>query len=325
MLKKLEKLGALIGNTPMIKLEDKKINLYAKLEYYNLMNSVKARAAYHILKSAIERGEVTEDSTIIESSSGNFAVAIATFCKYIGLKFIPVIDPNINESYKNFLSSMSYQVIKVNKRDETGGYLLTRLEKVKELLDTIPHAYWTNQYNNQDNFQAHYQGIGSELANDFNQLDYAFIGVSTGGTIAGVSKRLKEKFPNIKIVAVDSQGSVIFGDKPCKRYIPGIGASIVPGMIKNALIDDVVIVPEIKTVTGCYELFNKHAIFAGGSSGTSYYAIQQYFENKVFQYTPNVVFLCPDNGQAYTSTIYNPEWVGWLNEQNSLEEELVLI
>ncbi|HDR8432723.1 TPA: 2,3-diaminopropionate biosynthesis protein SbnA [Bacillus cereus] len=323
MLKKLESLEGVIGNTPMIKLEHEKINLYAKLEYYNLMNSVKVRAAYHILKSAISRGEVTENSTIIESSSGNFAVALATLCRYIGLKFIPVIDPNINGSYENFLRATSYQVAKVDERDETGGYLLTRLNKVKELLNTIPNAYWTNQYNNADNFEAHYQGIGGEISNDFKQLDYAFIGVSTGGTIAGVSIRLKEKFPNIKIIAVDSQGSTIFGDKPRKRYIPGIGASMVPGMVKKALIDDVMIVPEVHTVAGCYELFNKHAIFAGGSSGTSYYAIQKYFENKDVQNTPNVVFLCPDNGQAYTSTIYNVEWVEWLNTQKSVEDQLV--
>ncbi|MEC2721603.1 2,3-diaminopropionate biosynthesis protein SbnA, partial [Bacillus cereus] len=98
---------------------------------------------------------------------------------------------------------------------------------------------------------------------------------------------------------------------------------MIPGMVKRALIDDVMIVPEVHTVAGCYELFNKHAIFAGGSSGTSYYAIQKYFENKDVQNTPNVVFLCPDNGQAYTSTIYNVEWVEWLNTQKSVEDQLV--
>src|SRR3569833_1864633 len=100
MLKKLEKLGHLIGNTPVVQLEHPTINLFAKLEYQNMMSSVKARAAFHILKSAIERGDVTQDSTIVESSSGNFAIALATFSKYIDIKFIPVIDPNINSSYE---------------------------------------------------------------------------------------------------------------------------------------------------------------------------------------------------------------------------------
>ncbi len=98
------------------------------------------------------------------------------------------------------MRATSYQVAKVDERDETGGYLLTRLNKVEELLNTIPNAYWTNQYNNADNFEAHYQGIGGEISNDFKQLDYAFIGVSTGGTIAGVSTRLKEKFLILKLL-----------------------------------------------------------------------------------------------------------------------------
>lgn len=304
----------------MIKLENPQINLYVKLEYHNLMNSVKARAAFYILRSAIERGEITKESTIIESSSGNFAVALATLCKFIGLKFIPVIDPNINSSYENFLRNISYDVIKVTERDFTGGFLLTRLQKVQELIKNTS-LFWTNQYNNPDNFYAHYYGIGAELARDFDKLDYVFVGVSTGGTISGISNRLKEKFPNIKIVAVDTKGSIIFGDKPKKRYIPGIGASIVPGLVQRAIIDEVVHVPELMTVKGCHELLSKHAIFAGGSSGTSYYAIQKYFQNKNLALKPNVVFLCPDNGQAYTSTVYNPEWVDWLQKN----EEKVFI
>jgi N-(2-amino-2-carboxyethyl)-L-glutamate synthase len=316
MLKKLEKLGHLIGNTPVVQLEHPTINLFAKLEYQNMMSSVKARAAYHILKSAIERGDVTQDSTIVESSSGNFAIALATFCKYIDIKFIPVIDPNINSSYENVLRTISHEVAKVTERDETGGFLLTRLNKVHELLDTLPNAYWTNQYENPDNFDAHYSGTGAELAEHFERLDYIFIGVSTGGTISGISNRVKEAFPNVRVVAVDSQGSIIFGDKPKKRYIPGIGASIMPALVKRAIIDEVVIVPEIDTVDGCHELYAKHAIFAGGSSGTSYYAIQQYFKDLELDYKPNVVFLCPDNGVAYSSTVYNLEWVKWLKEQN---------
>ncbi|HEU4962326.1 MAG TPA: 2,3-diaminopropionate biosynthesis protein SbnA [Bacilli bacterium] len=316
MLDTLERLGHLIGHTPLLPVAHDRINLFAKLEYYNLMNSVKARAAYYILKSAIERGDVTEETTIIESSSGNFAIAMATLCKQIGIPFLPVIDPNINASYENMLRSITDHVVKVTERDETGGYLLTRLQTVREFLNTHPNAYWTNQYENEDNYRAHYYGIGSELADAFDRLDYVFVGVSTGGTIAGISNRLKEKFPDVKVIAVDSEGSVIFGDKPKKRYIPGIGASTVPAQVKRAKIDDVIIVPEVKTVEGCHELFNRHAIFAGGSSGTSYYAIEQYFKNKELTEKPNVAFLCPDNGVAYTSTVYNPEWVKWIREES---------
>ncbi|TCP67309.1 2,3-diaminopropionate biosynthesis protein SbnA [Baia soyae] len=316
MLEKLQKLGHLVGNTPLVPLEHPSIHLYTKLEYHNLMNSVKARTAYYMLSSAIKRGEIHEGTTLIESSSGNLAIALATFCQYLKIKFIPVIDPNINGVYEDLLRSISYQVVKVTDRDETGGFLLTRLKKIQDLLHSIPNAYWTNQYQNPDNFYAHYHGIGTELVQHFETLDYAFIGVGTGGTISGISNRLKEAFPNVKVIAVDSEGSVIFNDKPKKRHIPGIGASTVPELVKRAVIDEVVHISEQHTVEGCHQLFENHGIFAGGSSGTSYYAIQQYFQDKAFAEKPNVVFLCPDNGVPYVQTVYNAEWIKWLLNQS---------
>ena len=318
LLDKLKEVEHLIGNTPLVKLEHEIVDLYTKLEYHNLANSVKARTAYYILKSAIERGEIREGTTVIESSSGNFAIALATLCKYIGIKFIAVIDPNINALYESLLRVISYNTVKVTIPDNTGGFLLSRLEKVQGLLKSVPHAYWPNQYKNKDNFSAHYCGLGSELVQHFDQLDYAFISVSTGGTISGVSVRLKEKFTNIKIIAVDSEGSIIFGGPPRKRHIPGMGASIVPEQINRALIDDVMIIPELKTVQGCHELFEKHAILAGGSSGALYYAVHQYFQHKQQEKKPTVAFLCPDSGAAYINTIYNPEWVSQLHDEKGM-------
>jgi len=315
MINKLNEIRRFIGKTPLVQLADDKINLYAKLEFHNLMGSVKVRPAYYIIRQAIERGTINEDTTIVESSSGNFAIALATICKRIGLKFIPVIDPNINPSYENLLSALSYRVEKVEERDETGGYLLTRIKRVNELTESVPNSLWTNQYNNPDNTRAHYHGLGTEIADAFEELDYAFIGVSSGGTISGVSKKLKEKFPNIRIIAVDTKGSVIFGDKPKKRYIPGIGSGMVPPVMREAIIDEVIHVEETDTVAGCYRLFEDHGVFAGGSSGTSYHAIAEYFQGKEFEKKPNVVFLCPDGGIPYVDTVYNPKWVAWLKEQ----------
>ncbi|SFX17583.1 cysteine synthase A [Thermoactinomyces sp. DSM 45891] len=317
MLEKLQKLGHLVGSTPLVPLEHPSIHLYTKLEYHNLMNSVKARTAFYMLSSAIKRGEIHQDTTLIESSSGNLAIALATLCQYLKIKFIPVIDPNINGVYEDLLHSISYKVVKVTDRDATGGFLLTRLNKIQELLYSIPNAYWTNQYQNPDNYYAHYHGIGTELVQHFETLDYAFIGVGTGGTISGISNRLKEAFPNVKVIAVDSEGSVIFNDMPKKRYIPGIGASTVPELVKRAVIDEVVHISEQHTVEGCHQLFENHGIFAGGSSGTSYYAINQYFQDKTFVRKPNVVFLCPDNGVPYVQTVYNAEWIKWLSNQSA--------
>ena len=273
---RLEQLRRTIRPTPHVPLSMDDVDLFAKLEYVNPVGSIKDRVALWILKRAAERGEISEQTTIVESSSGNFASALAAFTRLVGLRFIPVIDPNISGTYESFLRRMCDTVVKVDERDDTGGFLKTRLRMVEHLCRSVPNAYWTNQYGNPDAAEAHYKLTAGEICDDFESLDYVFIGVSTGGTIAGMSRRLKEHYPNVQIIAVDTQGSVIFGDKPRKRHIPGVGASIVPPLVSRALIDDVILIPEHETALACRELLVKHGLFAGGSSGTAYAAVKRY-------------------------------------------------
>ena len=284
------------------------MNLFAKLEYVNPVGSIKDRAAYWILKRAAERGEICDETTVIESSSGNFAAALAAFTRLVGLRFIPVIDPNISGTYESFLRRLCPRVVKVEDRDDTGGFLKTRLQMVKHLCATIPNAYWTNQYGNRDAAEAHYQLTAAEICADFHSLDYAFIGVGTAGTIAGVSRRLKEYYPNIRVIAVDAEGSAIFGGAPRKRHIPGIGSSIVPQLLSHAKIDDVVLISERETVQACRELLTTHGLFVGGSSGTAFAAIKRYAARMAAYKHPTVLFLCADRGTAYLDTVFDPAW-----------------
>jgi cysteine synthase A len=284
------------------------VNLFAKLEFMNPVGSIKDRPAFWILKRAAERGEICEGTTVVESSSGNFAVALATYTRLLGLSFIPVIDPNISPTYESALRRLCPKVVKVEERDDTGGFLKTRLEMVKHLCATIPNAYWTNQYGNPSAVEAHYELTAGEICTDFDWLDYAFIGVSTAGTIAGISQRLKRRYPSIHIIAVDAEGSVIFGDSPRKRHIPGIGSSIVPPLLSRASIDDVVLIPERETVGACRELLDVHGLFAGGSSGTAYAAVKRYAEKMRGGRRPTVLFLCADRGTPYLDTVYDPGW-----------------
>src|SRR5438874_2359560 len=279
LVTRLEQLGKTLRPTPHVPLAVEHMNLFAKLEYVNPVGSIKDRPAYWILKRAAERREICDETTVIESSSGNFASALAAFTRLVGLRFIPVIDPNISGTYESFLRRACSTVVKVEDRDDTGGFLKTRLEMVKHLCDTIPNAYWTNQYGNPDAVEAHYQLTAGEICADFASLDYVFIGVSTGGTIAGVSRRLKERYPQVRIVAVDTQGSVIFGDTPRKRHIPGVGSSIVPPLVSQALIDDVIPIPERDTASACRGLPETHRTFPGGSSGTAFAAVERYAPN----------------------------------------------
>src|SRR5438270_5027070 len=296
--------------TPHVRLAVKGMNLFAKLEYVNPVGSIKDRAAYWILTRAAERGEICEQTTVIESSSGNFAAALAAFTRLVGLRFIPVIDPNISSTYESFLRRTCSRVVKVEDRDDTGGFLKTRLEMVKQLCDTIPNAYWTNQYGNPDAVEAHYELTAGEICADFASLDYVFIRVSTGGTIAGLSRRLKERYPKVRIVAVDTQGSVIFGDTPRKRHIPGVGSSIVPPLLSHASIDDVVLIPERETAAACRELLQIHGLFAGGSSGTVFAAVKRYATRMGGgkPKRPTVLFVCADRGTPYLDTVFDPTW-----------------
>src|SRR5881275_2136791 len=132
----LEQLGKMLRPTPHVPLAVEGMNLFAKLEYVNPVGSIKDRPAYWILKRAAERGDICDETTVIESSSGNFASALAAFTRLVGLRFIPVIDPNISATYESFLRRTCETVVKVDQRDDTGGFLKTRLEMVKHLCDT---------------------------------------------------------------------------------------------------------------------------------------------------------------------------------------------
>ena len=307
---RLEELRRTLRPTPHVPLAMEGVNLFAKLEYVNPVGSIKDRPAFWILKRAAERGEIHDETTVIESSSGNFASALAAFTRLVGLQFIPVIDPNISGTYEAFLRRICDTVVKVEERDDTGGFLKTRLQMVEHLCMTVPNAYWTNQYGNPDAADAHYQLTAGEICDDFDSVDYVFIGVSTGGTIAGMSRRLKERYPNVRIIAVDTQGSVIFGDTPRKRHIPGVGASIVPPLVSEAVIDDVILIPERETAAACHELLVTHGLFAGGSSGTVFAAVKRYAPKMVRcnGKCPTVLFVCADRGTAYLDTVFDPVW-----------------
>jgi N-(2-amino-2-carboxyethyl)-L-glutamate synthase len=300
-----------VGNTPLLSLKMEafeNINLFSKLEFCNPTGSVKDRAASYVIRKLLELREIDHETTIIESSSGNFGIALSAFCKYHGLKFICVVDPCISPLNEQLIKSFGALVIKVTEPDENGGYLLTRIRKVKQLQQELENYYWINQYANPYNAEAYYNSLAVEICTEMSHLDYIFLGISSGGTITGVSQRVKEQYPNIQVIAVDIVGSVIFGHPPQKRYIPGIGSSMVPEILKKAKIDDVVMMDEDTTIEMCHELLEKYNIFAGGSSGSVYGAVKKYFTEHPVHQPVNVMTVFPDKGERYFSTVYNESW-----------------
>lgn len=300
-----------VGNTPLVKIKLQglsHINFFAKLEFFNPTGSIKDRPAHFIINKLLESKTINQDTIIIESSSGNFGIALAAYCKEKGLKFYCVIDPNISEINEYLINQLSTGIIKVSERDNSGGYLLNRIKAVKMFLEKVPNSYWINQYANPHNAQTYYETLGKEICESLPKIDYVFIGVGSGGTITGVSKKIKEEFPNCKVVAIDTKGSVIFGGKAEKRYIPGIGSSMVPDILKEAKIDEVITVSEIDAIKACHKLLKDHSLFVGGSSGSVFSAVKNYFKDKLEEKTKTVMTIFPDRGERYINTIYNKDW-----------------
>lgn len=303
---------SLIGNTPLVELElpfhGSSIRVFAKLEMFNPGGSIKDRPASFMIQQAIAVGRITQDSHLIESSSGNLAIAIAMIAQQTNLRFTAVIDPNITRANRDLIKAYGAEIELVDEKDEEGGYLHTRIRRVRRFLKEVPGAVWLNQYANPDNQRAHYEGIGAEIVRDMPvEPTHAFIGVSTCGTIMGVARRLREAWPNIRIVAVDVVGSVIFGSPSARRRLPGIGASRVPEQLDAREIDEVVYVTDWESVQGCHRLVRNESLLAGGSSGSIIAAVE-----KMAPRLPRgavIVTVLPDRGERYLDSVYNPDWL----------------
>ncbi|MEW9701159.1 2,3-diaminopropionate biosynthesis protein SbnA [Paenibacillus sp. SI8] len=301
-----------IGGTPLIMLrrlfEAEPFFVYGKLEWMNPGGSAKDRPAMYMLREAIRRGEVTSNSVIIESSSGNLAISLAQLCCYLGLRFICVVDPRTTEQHKQIIRSFRGEIDLVTEADAaTGEFLPARIRRVGELLKMIPHAYWTNQYGNPDNAMAHSESTMSEIGDQLGPIDYLFCGVSSCGTIRGCSDYIRKRQWSTKIVAVDAEGSSIFGGKKGPRRFPGLGAGITPGLHRDDVADYVMYVNEKDCVRGCRDLVEREGILAGASAGGVITVVRR-MKDSIPEGSVCAVIL-PDRGERYLSTVYNDDWV----------------
>lgn len=292
-----------IGNTPLICIESD-VKFYAKLEGLNLFGSMKDRAALFVIKRLIESSIINKDTTIIESSSGNFAVSLAGICSCLGISFTCVTDPLMNETTRNIIQSFGAQVVTINEPDENNIYVTKRLEYINNELKKSKNIYWINQYNNQM-VRDSYKSLAMELISQKIDFGYVFIPVSSCSTISGVSQFLKKINPSIKIVAVDLKSSSIFGKPTTQQKLPGMGLNRAPGNLEYAFIDDVVIVDELSCIIECRELLKK-GLFVGPSSGSVVAAIKTKCSN--LEHGKEVVTIFPDKGDRYISTVYNDKW-----------------
>lgn len=308
-----------IGETPLIRLSrlfrDTRCEVLAKLEMANPGGSVKDRPARHIIERGLADGTIRENSHIVESSSGNLAIALAMVCRIHGLRFTAVVDPKISPVNLRIIQCYGGGIELVTEKDRQGGYLATRIERVKRLLRERPDAVWINQYGNERNWQSHYHGEGAEILRHLDEpVDYLVLGISTAGTVHGISRRLRETWPHLKVVAVDAVGSVLFGSPPCPRDLPGIGASRVPELLKRDEIDEVIHVDDYESAVACRELVKHEGIFAGGSSGSVIAATQRLCAR--VQRPARILTVLPDRGERYLDTVYDDKWVSRMRDRH---------
>jgi cysteine synthase A len=298
-----------IGNT----------KVYLKLEGLNIAGSIKLKPAIWLVDRLEKQGKLVPGvSSVVCSSSGNLGIALSIVCKERKYPLICVSDLNISPISKKYIELFGGELILINTPDENGGYLKNRLDYIDELLNANAHYCFVDQYANEENVAVHYATTAPEIAREFAAIDFLFVGAGTTGTLMGCAKYFKEHFPKTKIIAVDSIGSVTFGTPPAKRFIPGLGTSYKPAIADRSFLDDVLMVPEIKTITMCHELVKQRGLLLGGSSGTVLQGVRAYQDN--IPEGAVVVAISPDFGDRYLNTIYNEEWLEQLDWLESARE-----
>jgi cysteine synthase A len=299
-----------VGGTPLVRLSrlfpQPGIEVLAKLEMLNPGGSVKDRSARYIVEHGIHEGMIRRGTRIVESTSGNFGVALAMVALRYGLRFTAVVDPNASRTNLRILRQFGADIEMVHEPDSAGGYLHTRLARVQDLLAEDPDAVWINQYANDLNWETHAVTTAREVIEDCPEpVDVLVAAVSTTGTLHGLARGLRRRWPALKVVAVDAVGSVIFGTPPGPRMLPGVGSSRVPELLTPAEIDRVVHIDDTAAIRGCHRLLRHEAIFAGGSSGSVVAAIEEILPE--LPRPSRVLTLLADRGERYLDLVYTDE------------------
>ena len=241
--------------------------LYLKCEGFNFAGSIKLKAATEMVEAAERDGTLTPGSVLVESSSGNLGVALSMIAASKGYRFLCVTDPRCNLSTRLLMEALGSQVHTITEPDANDGFLGARINYIRGLCASDDRYVWLNQYTNPGNWKAHYRTTAPAIARQFPRLDVLFVGAGTTGTLMGCARYFREWHRPVRIVAVDSVGSVTFGGAPGRQMIPGLGTSVRPPLLDEAYVDEVLRVEEADTIRACHRLARSGFLF-GGSTGT---------------------------------------------------------
>ncbi len=325
-LNRFDNILDLIGKTPMVKLRKmsavSNTRVYAKMESFNPGQSVKDRIAYHMINRAEMDGKIKKGSTIIEATSGNTGFSVAMISAMKGYKCILTVKDKASDDKIKMIKALGAEVIKCPSSvpgDHPDSYYSRALQLSKE----IPDSYYLNQNYDKGNSEAHYLTTGPEVwEQSEGRITHFVAAASTGGTLSGAGKFLKERNPDIKIYGVDSEASILkdfhetgtYSEPKKSSSLEGVGKNIIPANVNFEIIDKFIRVSDRDSSMAARYLARTEGIMAGYSSGAVLAALWQLRSH--FSPGDFLVVLFPDHGSRYLTKIYDPEWLramGFLN------------
>ena len=295
----------LVGNTPLvrvnnlIKKDELKADVLAKLEYFNPAGSVKDRIAKEMIQDALEKGLINENTTLIEPTSGNTGIGLSAVATALNLKIIITMPETMSVERRNLMKAYGAELVLTPGSEGMKG----AIAKAKELASQIENSFIPGQFENPANPTAHYKTTGPEIYEQTERkIDIFVAGVGTGGTISGIGKYLKEKNPEVKVVAVEPASSpVLSTGKGGAHKIQGIGAGFVPETLDTKIYDEIITVENEDAFATGKEMAKTEGILVGISSGAALYAAKELAKREE-NAGKTIVVLLPDGGDRYLST-----------------------
>ncbi len=305
-----------IGQTPLVKLDKicahLECDVYAKCEFFNPGGSVKDRIAFRMVCAAEQEGKIQKGDTLIEPTSGNTGIGLALVGSIKGYKVIIVMPNKMSQEKELILQALGAE-IRRTPTEVSWDHPDSHISLARRLTNEMPNAFMLDQYTNPANIEAHYEVTAVEILKDLeDQLDMVVLGAGTGGTITGLSRRIKKTCPDCIIVGVDPVGSILSGHGPIHPYeVEGIGYDFVPKVLDRSQITKWVKTEDDESFQTALKLIKEEGLLCGGSSGAAMVAVLK--EAVHLKKGQKCVVILPDGVRNYMSKFLNPHWINSKN------------
>ena len=299
-----ESLPELIGNTPMLELKRSGsvwktcAPIYAKLEYFNPLGSIKDRAALYMIDEAQKSGKIREGTVVIEPTSGNTGIGLAYICATRGIHLVQTMPENMSKERRSLLAALGAEIVLTPAWEGMNG----AVNKAQQLHRKNPNSFIPDQFGNPANVQAHVETTAPEILRDLdNQVDIFVSAVGTGGTLTGNAKVFRQVNPDCQVIAVEPAASPLLSQgKIGPHKIQGIGANFVPEILDRSLIDEIIPVADDDAYALCREVAKLEGLLVGISSGAALWAAREVARRPENQ-GKRIVVILPDTGERYLS------------------------